>query len=368
MRGIHDAVAGLVVQRIPLQNALQVVGAADSAGDNQVFGSCFPHGVDERLHPDRLNGRWLGFPFLWLAADLAAIAPDRPAPVARLIEDVEDDGRIAFVAGGGVLPELDIPLFGHPEPVKIQNEIGSLTRSERDGVIHDFAVGLRIVGRRLRRLAGAEPETVIDRKAHRVRLPINQGDLHGLQYILPFGRPFEAGHIDSLEPDRLSTVHRDKLVSGSLDLRGLRRQREHLFHLLLVVRLLFRQEQRRHGNRIDLGLLHRGEPDPGHIESSRGRLVDAEDDIQFDGSLRDQKLAFDLSPILGVGVENHISRRGLDGFACGVLELEAGARITDERGAELHAARSKTHEQVEAFDAIRHRHELRHLNILSGLL
>src|SRR5690606_6548976 len=130
--------------------------------------------------------------------------PDFPADAVGFVDEVEEDGGVVLVFGGGVGPEGEVFVFDRAIDVEVDDEVGAAVGGGVDGGVDDGAVGGAAVGLAGGFLAGfslAAPVGVLDGEADDVGVPVFDGFDGGGDGAVAFGTDFEAGDGDALQPD-----------------------------------------------------------------------------------------------------------------------------------------------------------------------
>src|SRR5439155_7869709 len=133
----------------------KIVRPIEATGDDHVLRPGAAHGVQQRLHAGGIIGGLLAVaPVLF--GDLAAVAPDVPGHVVRLVVEVEEDGGMVFVGLGDVLPERQAVLVGHDvlgdllaphacvRPVQVQYNVTAPRGAGIHDLLDESAVGFAV--------------------------------------------------------------------------------------------------------------------------------------------------------------------------------------------------------------------------------
>ena len=244
MRRINDSVAtGAFSDRAHSREVIGVLLAADdadvlgvgSAGQGTAgAGRGAPDRVEQGLEPRR----GVGVPSLRRSAPVvarghgSAVKPDGPGIGERLVEQVEQHGRIVGVARRHTLPKNSAVAVGHgvllggrarrpvagPLKVKVAIDVVVFTKGHNgidQGLVVGLAGGATVGGRGLR---VAVPPILVERNAYTIHVPIGDGFLDRLGDAaaagrVPRGVPFQGINIHSHQAHRTAAAGGDDLVS-----------------------------------------------------------------------------------------------------------------------------------------------------------
>lgn len=217
MGGVNDAVAlGGVLQRVAVDNAGEVEGPVEGAGDDDVAAAEGAHVFHGGLRARGLEA--VGFPFLLLGEEggfvgrgfgffghEAAVAPDFPRDAVRLVDEVKEDGGMVGVESADIGPKGEVLVFDRAVNVEVDNEVGAAVGGGVDeGGVDEGAVGnaaIGLAGGFAAGLALAAPVGVFHGEADDDGIPVLDGLDGGGDSAVAFGVDFEAGDGDALEPD-----------------------------------------------------------------------------------------------------------------------------------------------------------------------
>ena len=100
-------------QMTAIQNAGKIVSPVKPAADDDIFCARRPNRVQHRLHPDALIIFGFQIPTVGLVRDRAAVEPDIPGDIVRLIIQIKKDGWIVCVNRRAGFPEHQTVGVGH---------------------------------------------------------------------------------------------------------------------------------------------------------------------------------------------------------------------------------------------------------------